>query len=212
MTKSIFNRFSEISRGENNDSSDEYYTLFHAFADALLEVICRHQKGKTYKIIICPCDSKTSVFRELEKYKDMIGNPRIVYSFWPQKDWKEYFSMDFKKEYGCSCEDVLIFTNPPFKGLSENMRMIGCDFVLFGSNAVSIRRGIYAKETGGFIYIKNIYDFDGNADNFKQNYGAVSTVFYSNSEFLSEGRVYTNISDKGTSILFGKDKLKLVKN
>lgn len=211
MTKSVFKRFSAISRGENSDSSDEYYTLYHAYADALLEVMCRHKNGKTYKVIICPCDSETSVFRNLEKHKELIGNPKIIYSFYPEKDWKEYFAMDFQKEYGCSCDDVLIFTNPPFKGLSEAMRMIGCDFILFGINAVRIRKGIYAKETGGFVYIKNTDEFDGNADNYKDKYGAVSTFFYSNKEFLSDGRVYTNTTDKGTSVLFGKDKLKIVK-
>lgn len=211
MTNGVFKRFSQISRGENSDSSDEYYTLYHAFVALLIEVICRYKAGQKYKVIICPCDSDTSVFRELEKWKDMIGNPKIVYSYWPQKDWKEYFDMDYQIEYGCSRDEVLIITNPPFKNLSKSIREIQCDYLLFGSNAVSIRDGIFCKESGGFIYIKNNKDYTGNADDFQEKYGAVCTFFYSNKEFLSEGCVYTNITNRGTSILFGKDKLKRVK-
>lgn len=62
MTNNTIKRYGQIARGQNTDASDEYYTLFPAFAQLLLEVICRHQKGKTYKVIICPCDSATSIF------------------------------------------------------------------------------------------------------------------------------------------------------
>lgn len=78
MTNKTVKRFGDIARGTNTDDSDEYYTLFPAFAQLLLEVMCRHHNGKTYKVIICPCDSQTSVFRELTKYTDLIGNPKVI--------------------------------------------------------------------------------------------------------------------------------------
>ena len=211
MTKSVFKRFSAISRGENKDFSDEYYTLYHAFMDLFIEVLCRYNAGKKYKVIICPCDSETSVFQELKNYKELIGNPHIIYSHWPEKDWKEYFDKDFKLEYGCEPDEVLIFTNPPFKGLSEALRKIRCDFLLFGSNAVSLKLGTFVKETGGFIYKKNNDTYTGNADDNVDKYGAVCTFFYSNKEFLSEGGVWTNLTDRVASILFGRDKLKRLK-
>ena len=163
MINSIKKRFQDIARGVNVDSSDEYYTLFHGFAELFLELLCRKQAGKTYKVIICPCDSSTSVFRELEKYKDLIGNPRIIYSHWPEKDWKDYFDMDYESEYGCKADEVCIFTNPPFKGLSQALPQIKCDYLVFGSNAVGIKQGIYLKEAKTTIYRKNNKAFSGNA-------------------------------------------------
>lgn len=115
MVNKIADRFRDIASGKATDSSDEYYTLYPAFSAAFIEILCRYQSGKTYKVIICPCDSKTSVFRELERLKSMIGNPEIIYSFWPEKDWKDYFNMDYKQEYGCDPDEVCIFTNPPFR-------------------------------------------------------------------------------------------------
>ena len=211
MINSIQKRFSAISHGTNTDASDEYYTLFHSFAALLLEVMCRHHAGKTYKVIICPCDSQTSVFRELTKYVDLIGNPRIIYSYWPEKDWKDYFDMDYKKEYGCKANEVLIFTNPPFKGLSQVLPTIKCDFLLFGSNAVGLIGKTYAKETKVSLYRKNTVDYDGNADNFKEEYGRVCTFFYSNTEFLTSGKQYRNETKNKESLLFGKDRLTRVK-
>lgn len=211
MTNTTFKRFSEISRGENADSSDEYYTLFPAFASLFLEVLCRYHSGQTYKVIICPCDSQTSIFRELEKYKHMIGNPRIIYSFWPEKDWKDYFDLDYEKEYGCKANEVLIFTNPPFKGLSNLLNTIKCDYLLFGSNAVGINGTTHAKETKVSLYRKNNINYTGNADEFKELYGRVCTYFYSNKDFLSDGKQYTNRSKNKESILFGKDRLKRIK-
>ena len=211
MTKNkVFKRFSAISRGENKDSSDEYYTLYHAYASLFLELLCRFHAGKTYKIIICPCDSSTSIFHELEKDKDKIGNPKIIYSAWPEKDWADYFDMDYKKEYGCKASEVCIFTNPPFKFLSRNLRQIKCDYLVFGSNCVSISKKCFAKETKGFIYIKNNQNYNGNADVFEKKYGAVNTFFYSNSKFLSAGRQYINETNTKYSILFDKDKLKKI--
>lgn len=212
MTNKVFSRFSKISNGTATDSSDEYYTLYHAYAALLLELMCRYKQGKQYKVIICPCDSQTSIFRNLEKIKDKIGNPEVIYSFYPEKDWAEYFDIDTQAEYGCNKDEVLIFTNPPFKKLGKNLEQIKCDYLLFGSNVVSMPKGVYAKETKGFVYIKNNLDFNGSADEFKQKYGDVNTFFYSNTRFLSYGRQYTNNSDQKESILFGKDKLVEIKN
>lgn len=211
MTNKVFKRVNEIANGNNTDSSDEYYTLFHAFASILIEVLCRFNKGIKYKVIICPCDSQTSVFRKLEEYKDLIGNPKIIYSFYPENDWKDYFCMDYQKEFGCDADEVLILTNPPFKGLSKCLRNICCDYLLFGSNCVAIKKGVYVKETGGFIYIKNNNTFTGNADEFQSKYGSVCTFFYSNKEFLSFGNQYTNKKDNAQSILFGKNELEKIK-
>lgn len=210
MTSKTIKRYTEIAKGTNTDASDEYYTLFPAFAQLLLEVMCRHQNGKTYKVIICPCDSQTSVFRELTKYADLIGNPRIIYSHWPEKDWQDYFDMDYQKEYGCNAEDVLIFTNPPFKGLSQVLPTIKCDYLLFGSNAVGIIGNTHAKETKVSLYRKNNLDYDGNADNFKNLYGRVATLFYSNRKFLSHGKQYINRTKKKESMMFGKDQMERV--
>ena len=212
MINTIQKRFAAIAHGKNTDSSNEYYTLFHGFAELFIELLCRYRSGKKYKVIICPCDSETSVFRELEEYKDLIGNPRIIYSFWPEKSWEDYFDMDYQKEYGCSAEDVCIFTNPPFKGLSEALRKIKCDYLLFGSNAVGIKEGVFMKEARTTIYRKNTQNYDGNADNFeKDKYGQVRTCFFSNSMFLCFGTVWTNNSNTSENLLFGKDRLIKVK-
>lgn len=211
MTNKTTKRYAEIAKGTNTDSSDEYYTLFPAFAELLLEVMCRYHKGIKYKVIICPCDSATSIFQELVKYKHLIGDPKIIYSHWPDKDWKDYFDMDYEKEFGCKDNEVLIFTNPQFKGLSQLLPSIKCDYLLFGSNAVGIVGNTRAKETKVSLYLKNNIDFDGNADNFKKMYGRVATLFYSNREFLSTGRQWINKTNNKESIMFGKDKLKRVK-
>lgn len=211
MINKIADRFREIAQGSNTDSSDEYYTLFPAFSALLLEIMCRHQSGKKYKVIICPCDSQTSIFRELIKYKELIGNPKIIYSQWPEKDWKDYFHMDYEKEYGCKTNEVLIFTNPPFKGLSRILPEIECDYLLFGSNAVGLSKGVYCKEARVSLYIKNNTNFNGNADEFKNMFGRVCTFFYSNSEFLSEGKQYINKSKSKCSVLFEKDALTRIK-
>lgn len=112
--KKISARFSAIARGDNTDASDEYYTLYHAFMALFLELLCRYNEGIRYKVIICPCDSKTSIFHELERFADMIGNPRIIYSFYPEKDWKDYFDMDYVEEYDCEEDEVLIFHKSAF--------------------------------------------------------------------------------------------------
>ena len=210
MTNALFARFSRISNGTVEDSSDEYYTLYHAYKALLLELICRHLKGKTYKVIVCPCDGKTSVFRNLVNDAEKIGNPKIVYSAYPDVEWEHYFDMDYEAEFGCSAEDLCIFTNPPFKKLGQNMENIKCDFLVFGSNATSIPQGVFAKETKGFVYIKNTQDFNGNADEFKDKYGSVNTFFYSNRKFLTFGRQYINNEKTKTSVMFGKDKLCLI--
>lgn len=210
MTSKTIKRYTEIAKGTNTDASDEYYTLFTAFAQLLLEVMCRHQNGKAYKVIICPCDSGTSIFRELVKYKELIGNPRIIYSHWPDKDWKEYFDMDYEKEYGAKADEVLIFTNPPFKGLSNALPEIKCDYLLFGSNAVGIIGNTHAKETKVSLYRKNNETYDGNADNFKNIYGRVATLFYSNRKFLSWGKQYKNNTKNKESMMFGKDRMKRI--
>lgn len=210
MTSKTIKRYAEIAKGTNQDSSDEYYTLFPAFAQLLLEVMCRHQNGKTYKVIICPCDSGTSIFRELVKYKELIGNPQIIYSHWPDKDWKEYFDMDYEKEYGSKADEVLIFTNPPFKGLSNALPEIKCDYLLFGSNAVGIIGNTHAKETKVSLYRKNNETYDGNADNFGNEYGRVATLFYSNRKFLSWGKQYKNNTKNKESMMFGKDRMKRI--
>lgn len=210
MTNKTIKRYTEIAKGTNTDASDEYYTLYPAFASAVTELLCRAVHGETYKVIICPCDSQTSVFRLLETYGDLIGNPRIIYSYWPEKDWKDYFDMDYQKEYGCKAEDVLIFTNPPFKGLSQLLPTIKCDYILFGSNAVGIIGNTHAKETKVSLYRKNNLDYDGNADNFKNKYGRVPTLFYSNRPFLSHGKQYINKTKSKESMMFGKDRLKRI--
>lgn len=208
----VFKRFSDISNGKNQDSSNEYYTLYYSFAELLLEVLCRYQRGTKYKVIICPCDSETSVFRELPKYAEWLGNPKIIFSHYPEKSWEDYFDMDYQKEYGCKASEVLIFTNPPFKGLGKALTKIRCEYLLFGSNAVSIRTGMYAKEGRGFVYIKNNEDFSGNADQFEQKYGSVKTFFYSNRQFVSKGKQYTNETQHSHSVLFGRRELKLLED
>ena len=90
-------------------------------------------------------------------------------------------------------------------------RKIKCDYLLFGSNVVSITGNTHAKLTGGFWYLKNNDDFTGDADQFKDKYGAVATVFYSNTQFLSSGRQYKNDSHVSENIMFGKDRLTEVK-
>lgn len=206
----VFKRFSDIANGTNKDASNEYYTLYYAFSALLLEVICRFIRGVKYKVIICPCDSETSVFRELPKYSSWIGNPKIIYSHFPEKSWEDYFEMDYQKEYGCKPSEVLIFTNPPFKGLAKALMKIHCDYLLFGSNAVSIRHGTFCKEGRGFVYLKNNENFTGNADEFEKKYGSVKTFFYSNRQFESWGKQYTNESAHPHSVLFGKSELKLI--
>lgn len=211
MVNKIADRFRDIASGKATDSSDEYYTLYPAFAAAFIELLCRYHSGKKYKVIICPCDSKTSVFHELERLKGMIGDPEIIYSFWPEKDWKEYFNMNYQKEYGCDADEVCIFTNPPFKGLSKILPTIDCDYIVFGSNAVGLIDNVHAKETGVSLYRKNNEDYSGNADEFKEKYGRVCTCFYSNTEFLSTGTQYINKTKLKECVLFGKDRLKKIK-
>lgn len=212
MTKKIINRFREIAAGENNDASDEYYTLYPAFCSLLLELIIRNNKGYKYKKIICPCDSETSIFRELEKKKEYVGNPDIIYSSYPPKDWHDFFDLDYEKEYGCAPNEVCIFTNPPFKGLSKAIREIKCDYLLFGSNAVQMHKNCYAKPNKGFFYKKNNLSFNGNADAQCSSYGRVATVFYSNRPFFSCGEKYVNIKEKTENLFFGKDKLVRIKD
>ena len=206
----VFKRFSQIANGTNQDSSNEYYTLYYSFAELLLELLCRYARGIKYKVIICPCDTERSIFRKLTKYADWIGNPKIIYSHWPEKDWAEYFDMDYEKEYGCKNTEVCIFTNPPFKGLGKALTQIHCDYLLFGSNAVSIRTGTYCKEGRGFVYIKNNENYNGNADDYEAKYGSVKTFFYSNRQFESYGKQYTNETQHPHSMLFGKRELKQI--
>lgn len=210
MTSRTIKRYAQIAKGTNTDSSDEYYTLFPAFAQLLIELMCRFNSGKIYKVIICPCDSQTSIFRELVKYKKLVGDPKIIYSSWPEKDWQDYFDMDYEKEYGCKANEVLIFTNPPFKGLSKLIPTIKCDYMLFGSNAVGIIGNTHAKQTKVSLYLKNNETYDGNADHFGNMYGRVSTLFYSNSKFLSEGPQWINKRKQKESMMFGKDKMKRI--
>ena len=211
MINTIADRFRDIASGKNTDSSDEYYTLYPAFAAAFIELLCRYCAGKEYKVIICPCDGPTSVFRELEKKKEWIGNPRIIYSFWPEKDWKDYFDMDYEKEYGCEAEEVCIFTNPPFKGLSQLLPVIKCDYIVFGSNAVGLIDNVHGKEAKTSLYIKNNDDYTGDASQYKEKYGRVNTMFYSNAEFMSAGAQYINKTKNKECVLFGKDRLKRIK-
>ena len=211
MINKIADRYREIAQGTNQDSSDEYYTLFPAFSNILIEVLCRYHAGKKYKVIICPCDSSTSIFNEIVKYKKMIGSPEIIFSHWPDKDWKDYFDMDYEEEYGCKANEVLILTNPPFKGLSTALQQIKCDYILFGSNAVGITGKVHAKEVKTSLYIKNNTNYTGNADEFNQMFGRVCTLFYSNSEFLSAGRQYINKGKSKCSVLFEKDQLTRIK-
>ena len=211
MINKVADRFRAIAQGTNTDASDEYYTLYPAFANLLIELLCRAKAGKTYKVIICPCDSSTSIFQELVKYKKLIGEPKIIYSHWPEKDWKDYFDMDYEAEYGCKAKDVLIMTNPPFKGLSKALQEIQCDYLLFGSNAVGITGKVHAKETKVSLYLKNNTNYTGNADDFKNMYGRVCTLFYSNTEFLSTGRQYINKTKQRCCVLFEKDQLTRIK-
>lgn len=209
-TNKVFKRFSDISNGKNQDSSNEYYTLYYAFMAVFLELLCRYQRGIQYKLIICPCDSETSIFRKLKDYASWIGNPKIIYSYYPEKSWEDYFNLNYKEEYGCDPTEVLIFTNPPFKGLGKALTNIHCDYLLFGSNAVSIRTGTYCKEGRGFVYIKNNEHYAGNADDYEQKYGSVKTFFYSNRQFESIGKQYTNETQHPHSVLFGRRELKLI--
>lgn len=211
MINKVADRFREIAQGTNTDASDEYYTLYPAFANLLIELLCRAKAGKTYKVIICPCDSSTSIFQELVKYKKLIGEPKIIYSHWPEKDWKDYFDMDYEAEFECKAKDVLIMTNPPFKGLSKALQEIKCDYLLFGSNAVGITGKVHAKETKVSLYLKNNTNYTGNADDFKNMYGRVCTLFYSNTEFLSTGRQYINKTKQRCCVLFEKDQLTRIK-
>ena len=118
--------------------------------------------------------------------------------------------IDFVEEYGCSAEDVCIFTNPPFKGLSSALKQIRSDYLLFGSNAVDIVQGVFAKDAGGFFYIKNNTDYKGNADEFAVKYGSVRTFFYSNRMFLTHGKQYINETDRSSNVFFGRQNLKRV--
>jgi hypothetical protein len=211
IKKAQLKRFRDIAADTNKDSSDEYYTLYHSFMALFLELLCRYKKGKQYKVIICPCDAPTSIFRKLEEYKDLIGNPQIIYSYWPDKDWADYFDLDFLQEYGCKSDEVCIFTNPPFKKLSENVRKIKCDFLVFGSNTTGINNGLFCKDPGCVLYIKNNIDFDGNVANAKQKYGTVRTFFVSNNKFESAGDQFAGIERNSASVLFGKDKLLKIK-
>ena len=208
----IFSRYQKIANNKNNDASDEYYTLYHGFMQLFIELLCRFKKGIQYKVIICPCDSQTSVFRELVKYKQIIGNPKIIYSSYPDKSWEDYFEMDFEKEFNCKPEEVLIFTNPPFKKLAENLRKIKCNFLLFGSNATAIKQGIFLKPVKFDLYLKNNENFNGNANDYKNLFGSVRTCFYSNTKFLSCGKQYINEEDKSKSLLFERKQLKLIEN
>lgn len=207
MNKS-FKRFNSISNGKNKDASDEYYTLNHCFMAFLVELLARYYNGIKYKVIICPCDGLQSIFRRLEEFKQYVGNPKIIYSFYPEKDWKDYFDMDFEKEYGCKKEDVLIFTNPPFKGLSSIFRtqVIKCNFLLMGSEVTRISNKVYLLRKKTVTFLKNT--------NLKKNemYGEIATVFLSNQPFYSYGEQYTNEKSKTLCVLFGKDKLKRVYN
>lgn len=207
MTNKLIRRLSDIAHNRNEDASDEYYTLYHAFASAFLELLCRYKQGTAYKVIICPCDSQTSVFREMDHLKHLIGDPQIIYSFYPEKDWADYFDMDYYTEYGCSAKEVCIFTNPPFKGLSKAFRAIKCDYILFGAISTGVMPDCFCKQTGGFRYIKNNEHYTGDADEFDTIYGDVPTCFFSNVPFLSYGEQYHNQKDKWVSIMFGKDKL-----
>lgn len=213
MTNKVFSRFSAISQGKNKDASDEYYTLYPAFSAMLLELLARHAAGKTYKVIICPCDGPSSIFHELVKYADLIGNPKIIYSHWPDKDWESYFDMDYKAEFGCSADDVLICTNPPFKKLGEKLITIKCQYLLFGSTAVCIRKGIFAKCVKVSLYLKNNETYTGDAEDRNPNlYGRVATAFYSNSEFLTHGKQYINPTNrKHQFLLFDNFGLKRIK-
>lgn len=50
MTNKLIKRLSDIAHNRNEDASDEYYTLYHAFASAFLELLCRYHKGTAYKV------------------------------------------------------------------------------------------------------------------------------------------------------------------
>ena len=128
-----------------------------------------------------------------------------------EKERQDYFYLDYQKEYGADADEVLIFTNPPFKGLSKILPVIECDYILFGSKAVGLSKNIYAKEALSSLYIKNKDDFTGDAGVYQQKYGRVATFFYSNREFLSAGHQYINKTKNKESLLFGKDRLKQIK-
>lgn len=48
MINRIADRYRDIASGKNTDSSDEYYTLYPAFAAAFIELLCRYKAGKEY--------------------------------------------------------------------------------------------------------------------------------------------------------------------
>ena len=119
--------------------------------------------------------------------------------------------MDYEAEYGCDPDEVLIFTNPPFKGLSQLLPTIKCDYIVFGSNAVGLIDNVHAKDTGTSLYIKNNEDYTGDASQFHEKYGRVCTFFYSNTEFMSAGKQYINKTKNKECVLFCKDLLKRIK-
>ena len=191
MTNKLIQRLSDIAHNRNEDASDEYYTLYHAFASAFLELLCRYKQGTAYKVIICPCDSQTSVFRELDHLKYLIGNPRIIYSFYPEKDWADYFDLDYHTAYGCAAKEVCIFTNPPFKGLSKAFRAIKCDYILFGAISTGVMPDCFCKQTGGFRYIENNEHYTGDADEFDTILNLASTVYESVPAFSGSAPIHS---------------------
>lgn len=206
----VAKRFSQIANGTNTDASDEYYTLNHCFMAFLIELLARYYNGIKYKVIICPCDGLQSIFRRLEEFKQYIGNPKIIYSFYPEKDWKDYFNMDFYKEYGCKNENVLLFTNPPFKGQKNILKnkLIKCNYLLMGSASTRTTTDIYILNKKSFNFIKNT-----DLKNIEK-YSAIPLIFISNQLFYSYGEQYTQKENtKGTAnLFFDKDKLKRVYN
>lgn len=208
----VVKRFSAISRGENKDLSDEYYTLNHCFVAFLIELLARYRNNIKYKVIICPCDNNKSVFRRLEEYKEYLGNPLIVYSYYPQKDWQDYFNIDFEKEFGYNSNEVIIFTNPPFKGLASIFRkkLIQCNFLLMGSLCTRIINDIYVLNKKSFTFIKNT---ELNNKNIK--YGKIPLIFISNQKFFSYGEQYIKSFDNkkyNPSLMFEKNKLQRIYN
>lgn len=203
-----FKRWSMIGNQQNTDASDEYYTLPHAFYAILTELLARYKNNIVYKVIICPCDNGGSVFRELVKWVDYIGKPRIIYSYYPQKDWVEYFDMDFEKEYGCKKEEVLIFTNPPFTKLCANLKKIQCNFLLFCSKITSINNNNFVVNTSKYTFIKNT-DLKNN-----QLYGTVPIMFVSNTMFYSfwkRGQYTVNTDDRRRkTFMFNKNLFKKI--
>lgn len=115
--------------------------------------------------------------------------------------------MDYWAEYGCGSNDVIIFTNPPFKGVTKAFRAIRCNYILFGAASTGVMPDCYCKDTKGFWYIKNNHAYNGSADEYDCVYGDVRTCFFSNQPFLSHGIQYHNHQNKWVSIMFGKDKL-----